>query len=118
MLFHVKQCVLKAQFEDSNNKKDAGIEKEELKILIQPRIFTSLEKMKSKLLEEIKPFTKGEDMSKVYEIPKVIDDNETEYEIEIVNFHFEKSSSKYLYSRLLKSLAASDQWNIGPKCKS
>ena len=46
--------------------------------------------MKSKLLEEIKPFTKGEDMSKVYEIPKVIDDNETEDEIEIVNFHFEK----------------------------
>ena len=116
MLFHVKQCVLKAQFEDSSNKKDAGIEMEELKILIKPRIFTSLEKMKSKLLEEIKPFTKGEDMSKVYEIPKVIDDNETEDEIEIVNFHFEKSknsSSKKSVQQIIEvfgSIRSMEHW--------
>ena len=59
MLDHVKQCLLKAlsRNKDSLNDGDKGMDKEQIKHLMKPLIMKSLEKMKSKVLEEIKPFT-------------------------------------------------------------
>ena len=58
MLDHVKQCLLKSQVKnkDSSNDRDKGIDKDEMKNLMKPKIMASLEKMKSKVLEDMKPF--------------------------------------------------------------
>ena len=50
-----------------------------------------MEKMKAKVLEEIKPFTRGQDMSEFYETPQVIDGSETTDETEVIDYHFELS---------------------------
>ena len=84
MIQHVKQCLLKAQIEDDqSNARGKGVEKEPFKHLLKPKIIESLEKLRSKFLEEIKPFSKYHVVPDGYEIPQVIDDSETKDEIEI-----------------------------------
>ena len=51
----------------------------------------SLEKMRSKLLEDMKPITRGKDTAKIYDILQVIDSDETTDEKKIFEYRFEQS---------------------------
>ena len=86
MLDNVKQCLLKYQSVNDNisHGRHSGIDKKQFKDLMKPKILESWGKMKSKVLEDIKPFTSGQDMSEVYNTPKVIDDGEMNNEIEVI----------------------------------
>ena len=77
MLEHVKQCLLKSQVEseDPSIEIAEGIKKDNLKPLLKPKIMELLEEMKSRVLEEIKPFTSGQVMSDLHDSPQVIDDD-------------------------------------------
>ena len=84
-----------------------GIKKDNLKPLLKPKIMELLEEMKSRVLEDIKPFTSGQDMSDLHDSPHVIDDDlgslhfigtvllsnidETTDEKEVIDYHFQKS---------------------------
>ena len=67
------------------------IEKEQWMDLIKPRVMESLEKMRSKLLEDMKPITRGKDTAKIYDILQVIDSDETTDEKKIFEYRFEQS---------------------------
>ena len=51
----------------------------------------SLERVKSIFLNEIKPFSKYQDITEPNETPRVIDDDETKDEIQVIEYHFEAS---------------------------
>ena len=93
MLEHNQQCLLKAQLEtdDASNERCQEIQKEELQLSLKPKIMESLERVKSIFLNEIKPFSKYQDVTEPNETPKVIDDDETKDEIEVIEYHFEAS---------------------------
>ena len=67
------------------------IEKEQWMDLIKPRVMESLEKMRSKALEDMMPITRGKNMSEIYNILQVIDGDEKTDEKEIFEYHFEQS---------------------------
>ena len=67
------------------------IEKEQWMDLIKPRVMESLEKMQSKALEDMKPITRGKDVSEICNVLQVIDGDETTDEKEIFEYHFEQS---------------------------
>ena len=93
VLDHVKACLLKAQDEDENpgDDSDKGIEKEPMKNLIKSKVMSCLEKKRSEMFDEIMSITKIKKMTDFDKIPKVIDDEETTDEIEIIDYHLELS---------------------------
>ena len=73
MLEHVQKCLLKAQLEtdDASNEGCQEIQKEELQLSLKPKIMESLERVKSIFLNEIKPFSKYQDITELNENHKV-----------------------------------------------
>ena len=76
----------------------------------------SLEKMKSKVLDEIKQFGSGKDKSEIYDTPQVIDGNETVDEIEVIDYHLEVSKdpagqkSPRQMMKILNDIKSMEHW--------
>ena len=68
---------MKTQMEtdDASNERCQEIQKEELQLSLKPKIMESLERVKSIFLNEIKPFSKYQDVTEPNETLKVMDDD-------------------------------------------